>query len=240
MKGQSVLRYDPNGSAAQAYRDWRRRCSAMSKRRASMREGPLADLFRATDESQEPRATPAEDAPSRRAPVAPVGAAPPPRRVRRPSPRPSPPSPSLRARRPRARAPEAEAATSRARRVPRLAPFPIRAPARQPTAPVRAGSLRARATPPRYLAIIRVVGVGGAGLNAIARMIEAEIHGVEFIAINTDAQQLAMSDASVKLQLGRDLTRGLGSGSDPDLGRSAAEESSTASARCCAAPTSCS
>ena len=70
-----------------------------------------------------------------------------------------------------------------------------------------------------------MVGVGGGGLNALQRMIDADIHGVEFVAINTDAQQLAMSDATVKLQIGRELTSGLGSGSDPDLGRKAAEDS---------------
>jgi cell division protein FtsZ len=69
------------------------------------------------------------------------------------------------------------------------------------------------------------VGVGGAGMNAVARMIETDLRGVEFVAVNTDAQQLAMSDATVKLQIGRDLTSGLGSGSDPDLGRKAAEDS---------------
>jgi cell division protein FtsZ len=75
-----------------------------------------------------------------------------------------------------------------------------------------------------YLAVIRVVGVGGAGLNAVNRMIEAGISQVEFIAVNTDIQQLRMSDAPVKLHVGRDLTQGLGSGADPDIGRRAAED----------------
>jgi cell division protein FtsZ len=74
-----------------------------------------------------------------------------------------------------------------------------------------------------YLAMIRVVGVGGAGLNAVSRMMEAEIQGVEFVAVNTDVQQLAMSEAPVKMQLGRELTRGLGSGADSEVGRRAAE-----------------
>ena len=92
--------------------------------------------------------------------------------------------------------------------------------------PAAARSLRARGEASRAISrSIRVVGVGGGGLNALARMIDADIHGVEFIALNTDAQQLAMSDATVKLQLGRELTRGLGSGSDPELGRKAAEDS---------------
>jgi cell division protein FtsZ len=75
-----------------------------------------------------------------------------------------------------------------------------------------------------YLAIIKVVGVGGGGVNAVNRMIEAGLRGVEFIAVNTDAQALLMSDADVKLDIGRDLTRGLGAGADPDKGRQAAED----------------
>jgi cell division protein FtsZ len=75
-----------------------------------------------------------------------------------------------------------------------------------------------------YLAVIKVVGVGGGGVNAVNRMIEAELRGVEFIAINTDAQALLMSDADVKLDIGRTLTRGLGAGADPEKGRQAAED----------------
>ncbi|BAK37136.1 cell division protein FtsZ [Microlunatus phosphovorus NM-1] len=75
-----------------------------------------------------------------------------------------------------------------------------------------------------YLAIIKVVGVGGGGVNAVNRMIEQGLRGVEFIAVNTDAQALLMSDADVKLDIGRDLTRGLGAGADPDKGRQAAED----------------
>ncbi len=80
------------------------------------------------------------------------------------------------------------------------------------------------ATPQSYLAVIKVVGVGGGGVNAINRMIEAGLRGVEFIAMNTDAQALLMSDADVKLDIGRTLTRGLGAGSDPELGRQAADD----------------
>jgi cell division protein FtsZ len=80
------------------------------------------------------------------------------------------------------------------------------------------------AAPQNYLAVIKVVGIGGGGVNAVNRMIEAGLKGVEFIAINTDAQALLMSDADVKLDVGRDLTRGLGAGSDPEIGRKAAEE----------------
>jgi cell division protein FtsZ len=79
-------------------------------------------------------------------------------------------------------------------------------------------------TPQSYLAVIKVVGVGGGGVNAINRMIEAGLRGVEFIAMNTDAQALLMSDADVKLDIGRTLTRGLGAGSDPELGRQAADD----------------
>jgi cell division protein FtsZ len=80
------------------------------------------------------------------------------------------------------------------------------------------------ATPQNYLAVIKVVGIGGGGVNAVNRMIEVGLTGVEFIAINTDAQALLMSDADVKLDVGRDLTRGLGAGADPEVGRKAAED----------------
>ena len=79
-------------------------------------------------------------------------------------------------------------------------------------------------SPHNYLAVIKVVGIGGGGVNAVNRMIEQGLKGVEFIAINTDAQALLMSDADVKLDVGRDSTRGLGAGADPDVGRKAAED----------------
>jgi cell division protein FtsZ len=78
------------------------------------------------------------------------------------------------------------------------------------------------ATPQNYLAIIKVVGIGGGGVNAVNRMIDVGLKGVEFIAINTDAQALLMSDADVKLDIGRKLTRGLGAGAAPEIGRQAA------------------
>jgi cell division protein FtsZ len=81
------------------------------------------------------------------------------------------------------------------------------------------------ATPQNYLAVIKVVGVGGGGVNAINRMIDAGLKGVEFIAINTDSQQLIMSDADVKLDIGKKITRGLGAGASPEIGRQAAEDS---------------
>ncbi|ACQ80657.1 cell division protein FtsZ [Beutenbergia cavernae DSM 12333] len=82
------------------------------------------------------------------------------------------------------------------------------------------------AAPQNYLAVIKVVGIGGGGVNAVNRMIEVGLKGVEFIAINTDAQALLMSDADVKLDVGRDLTRGLGAGADPEVGKKAAEDHS--------------
>ena len=80
------------------------------------------------------------------------------------------------------------------------------------------------AAPQNYLAVIKVVGIGGGGVNAVNRMIEVGLKGVEFIAVNTDAQALLMSDADVKLDIGRDLTRGLGAGADPGTGRQAADD----------------
>ncbi len=75
-----------------------------------------------------------------------------------------------------------------------------------------------------YLAVIKVVGIGGGGVNAVNRMVESGVRGVEFIALNTDAQALLMSDADVKLDIGREVTRGLGAGANPEIGRAAAEE----------------
>jgi cell division protein FtsZ len=108
--------------------------------------------------------------------------------------------------RPAARAPRSGEAVASAAVAPRLQRVP-------------------RADSAAYLAVIRVVGVGGAGLNAVNRMIDAGITQVEFIAVNTDIQQLRTSDAPVKLHIGRELTQGLGSGADPEVGRKAAEES---------------
>ena len=76
-----------------------------------------------------------------------------------------------------------------------------------------------------YLAVIKVVGVGGGGTNAVSRMVDAGLRGVEFIAANTDAQALAMSDADVKLHIGTELTKGLGAGANPEMGFGAAAES---------------
>ena len=192
----------------------------MSKRRASMREGPLADLFRQTEGSQEhmpQEQLPVE--PAAEEPAAePAASAPPPEPVAV-----QPPSPPERPAKPEPEA-EPDVAEKDPAEQPRLraVPDPGDPSEHMPALPE---ALRARGEASAYLASIRVVGVGGGGLNALQRMIDADIHGVEFVAINTDAQQLAMSDASVKLQIGRELTSGLGSGADPELGRKAAEDS---------------
>jgi cell division protein FtsZ len=181
----------------------------MARRRASMREGPLAELFRATEAAQRqgdqggaPSApAPAETAPEEQPTVEHAGPAP----------------------------AQGGAAPAEA---PAPAPPPrARERARTPEPPVRSfvePAPRLRSTPradsSTYLAVIRVVGVGGAGLNAVNRMIEAGISQVEFIAINTDIQQLKTCEAPIKLHIGRELTQGLGSGSDPEIGRRAAEE----------------
>ena len=191
----------------------------MSRRRASMREGPLAELFRATEAAQrqaEKEGKPEEPAARvDEAKAAPTPVEPPEKTVEHvpdwqeeaaPTP---PPPPSEPVRLPE-RAPEPE----RERPLPRLEPLPEPPP-----------RLHRVPEPGAYIAVIRVVGVGGAGLNAVNRMIDADISQVEFVSVNTDIQQLQTSDAPVKIHIGRELTEGLGSGADPDLGRRAAEES---------------
>ena len=167
----------------------------MARNRASMREGPLAELFRATEAAQRRgQAAPADDAqqklPTEQAPVDDV-----------PEPTPI-----------RAVEPEPEASTKRP-----LARWldPL------PDQPARLERARDSAS---YLAVLRVVGVGGAGLNAVDRMIDSGITQVDFVAVNTDIQQLQMSDAATKIHIGSELTEGLGSGADPEIGRKAAEE----------------
>ncbi len=147
----------------------------MQKKRASMHDGPLADLFRQTDSSLDPAPEAAPDTAARAKPSKPL----------------------------RAVVKDVPAPRTGARPVP----------------------LSPGAESGAYLAVIRVVGVGGAGVNAVNRMIESGIRGVEFLAVNTDAQQLALADAAVKIHIGQQLTEGLGSGSDPEVGRRAAEES---------------
>jgi cell division protein FtsZ len=199
----------------------------MARKRASMREGPLAELFKATEAAQrqqelEQTSTPAEEPHESTVEHVPtwedeVDAPAPPRPD--PVPEPTPPEPT-----PRPPAPDPT-------------PEPTPPPAYVPEPPVtryiepmpepaprlhhaRAGHLGS------YLAKIQVVGVGGAGLNAVNRMIDAGINQVEFVAVNTDVQQLQISDAETKIHIGRELTQGLGSGSEPGIGRKAAEESS--------------
>jgi cell division protein FtsZ len=166
----------------------------MARKRASMREGPLAELFRATEAAQ--RRERGEEV------AEPVAAT--------PSPAPAPPIEEqyapLEHREPE---PEQERPATRW-----LEPVPDN--------PARLERARDTAS---YLAVIRVVGVGGAGLNALDRMMDAGITQVDFIAVNTDIQQLQMSDAPVKVHIGSEITEGLGSGSDPEIGRRAAEES---------------
>jgi cell division protein FtsZ len=207
----------------------------MARRRASMREGPLAELFRATEAAQRQAegevATPAAEAapsePDERTvdhiPTWEEASAPAPPT---PTPDPSPPAPV-----PDPLPPQPG---------PDLPPPPLPDPApelhRVPPPPPVARYVEPLPEPaPRlhraplsdtgsYLAVIKVVGVGGAGINAVNRMIDAGINQVEFIAVNTDAQALHMSDAQVKITIGRDLTQGLGSGAEPEIGRAAAEE----------------
>ena len=100
----------------------------------------------------------------------------------------------------------------------------VSGPRTAPTDPQHQEEAHDVAAPQNYLAVIKVVGIGGGGVNAVNRMIEVGLKGVEFIAINTDAQALLMSDADVKLDVGRELTRGLGAGADPEVGKRAAED----------------
>jgi cell division protein FtsZ len=192
----------------------------MARKRASMREGPLAELFRATEAAQrqaeresagasappEPDESTVEHVPSweeQSRPLAPV----------EPLPTPQPPAPDPK---PEPTPPPPEPPPAARERY--LEPVPLPEPApRLHRAP--------RADHQTYLAVIKVIGVGGAGLNAVNRMIDAGINQVEFIAVNTDLQQLQFSDASTKLHIGGDLTQGLGSGADPGVGRRAAEDS---------------
>ena len=259
----------------------------MARRRASMREGPLAELFRATEAAQRqaeggeqpvaqeaaPAGPPAtepeertvehvpswEEASRAQHPVSELPTPPPPAPrpdpspglppsdpappvpapMPGPSPAPDPEPPQIRHEPP---APSYEKPSYEKPRYeappppPRYeapAPVPAARAAEPPVTPRYADPLpeqparlnRApRADSGAYLAEIKVIGVGGAGINAVNRMIDAGISQVEFIAVNTDIQALHMSDASVKIHIGRELTQGLGSGADPAIGRASAEE----------------
>jgi cell division protein FtsZ len=190
----------------------------MARRRASMREGPLAELFRATeaaqrqaDKEQQPEGNRTRKEKTPQPEEATVEHAGPPQDSTTAEAAPAPSSAKART---REREPSSQPAGARA--------------AEQPDRSFIEPAPRMRSTPrpdsSAYLAVIRVVGVGGAGLNAVNRMIEAGLSQVEFIAINTDIQQLKMCEAPIKLHIGRELTQGLGSGSDPVVGRRAAEE----------------
>jgi cell division protein FtsZ len=196
----------------------------MARRRASMREGPLAELFRATEAAQrqaekegrrKPEPEPAiEQAAAPAESTTPSPAEPPEKTVEHvpewaEEAAPTPPPPPAEPVRLPERAPESKPEPPR----PKLEPLPEPPP-----------RLHRVPEPGAYIAVIRVVGVGGAGLNAVNRMIDADISQVEFVAVNTDIQQLQTSDAPVKVHIGRELTEGLGSGADPELGRRAAEE----------------
>jgi cell division protein FtsZ len=226
----------------------------MARKRASMRDGPLAELFRATEAAQRqaerdaahiteehaapPARTPEQleetvehtpifdEPPARVEPSPPAAdeeqAAP----VSSPEPAPSPAAPSPPA--PSAATPAAPSKAAPSKAAPE-------SPRAKPYEPPRSRYVEPIPEPPArlhqvgpdasaYLAVIRVAGVGGAGLNAIHRMMDAGISQVDFVAVNTDIQQLQMSDAPIKIHIGRELTQGLGSGSDPEVGKLAAEE----------------
>src|SRR5579862_103295 len=192
----------------------RRRCS-MARRRASMREGPLAELFKATEAAQKQAEqsgeTPSEaEAPAQQSIDDAVAA---PEAPAEPEERTVEHVPSW----------EEEAAAQAEPETAPAPPPPVFEPMPDPP-PILHRSTAAAAEAGAYLAVIKVVGVGGAGINAVNRMIDAGITQVEFIAVNTDMQALHMSDAPVKIHIGQELTLGLGSGSDPDVGRRAAEE----------------
>jgi cell division protein FtsZ len=202
----------------------------MARNRASMREGPLAELFRATEAAQKAQPSVHDSGPEEGVPGEPGGFpahSGAPEQTRLPEPpeetveyteldrrelvgeAPSAPEPPADI---PARLTEPTSATELVRDTRWLEPLPDH-PARLERAPDSP-----------YLAVIRVVGVGGAGLNALDRMIDAGLSQVEFVAVNTDMQQLQMSDAPVKIHIGEELTQGLGSGADPGVGRDAALE----------------
>jgi cell division protein FtsZ len=205
-----------------------------------MREGPLAELFRATEAAQQQAEQGGETAPPQpedAATAAPEAPAEPDERTVEHVPSweetgaetPAPPTPDPE---PEATQPDPQPAAATPDPDPLPPPEPELRPADLPPASRYLEALpesparlhRTSADAGAYLAVIKVVGVGGAGLNAVNRMIDAGISQVEFIAVNTDIQALRTSDAPVKIHIGRELTQGLGSGADPDVGRRAADE----------------
>src|SRR3954451_12861311 len=188
-------------------------------KRASMREGPLSALFRSTAEMDEEATTPQAEA----APVEPPKAKPEPPAEPQRITLPEPPAPAPRIERQR---PEPRAYEQRLRDV-FSSDIPNNMMERETQRPMYGRDEPRAISTPQHVAhpVLRVVGVGGAGVNAVNRMIEAGIEGVEFIALNTDMQSLQTSRASELVHIGGDLTRGLGAGSNPSLGREAALES---------------
>jgi cell division protein FtsZ len=213
-----------------------------------MREGPLAELFRATEAAQRQAEQRAAEESGQQPPAA--ESAPPGEPEERTvehvpsweeaiaSEAPRPPAAS-----PPPRPPQSAGPPPPQQRPPAASPPPLSAPPPPPASrpepsfqppaaryvdPLPEQTARLHRAPHAddgaYLAVIKVVGVGGAGLNAVNRMIDAGINEVEFIGVNTDIQALHMSDAAQKIHIGRDLTQGLGSGADPEVGRLAAEE----------------
>jgi cell division protein FtsZ len=196
----------------------------MARKRATMREGPLAELFRKTEAAQraqeagavepeppaDPRAEAALDETVEHVPDF----------AREPEPETAPETAAETAPEPPVSAvPVEEEVTAEA--------AASRAAARYFQTMLEPAPRLHRVPPPKgaaYIAAIRVVGVGGAGLNAIHRMMDAGIAQVDFVAVNTDRQALAISDAPTKIAIGEGVTQGLGSGADPGVGRAAAEE----------------
>jgi cell division protein FtsZ len=218
----------------------------MARKRASMREGPLAELFRATEAAKRQQG---DDDPGDE-PLPPAAEADDQQTlIQEPTPEAPEPAPERRSRREQAALEETVehvhdfepdtyvAADAAATTVEPVAAPKTVAPVAKPDPPYEPPASRfIRSMPegaPRlnvggeaasYLAVIRVVGVGGGGLNAVNRMMDAGIAQVDFIAVNTDMQQLNLSDAPVKIHIGEELTQGLGSGADPETGRMSAEE----------------
>jgi cell division protein FtsZ len=210
----------------------------MARNRASMREGPLAELFRATEAAQRQQEQQPEGSAATETPALPPPEEPQERTVEHvpdfaqeaplaAAPAPVPAEPALPPATPKRKRSAAAAPAPATAPPPRESVY--EAPASRVIEPLPEPAPRLEYVAPRdsssYLAVIRVVGVGGAGLNAVNRMIDAGISQVEFVSVNTDMQQLQLSDAPVKIHIGRDLTQGLGSGAEPDVGRRAAEES---------------
>ena len=207
----------------------------MARNRASMREGPLAELFRATEAAQRGETQAAgeqqqlQTEPEQEQEPEPSATQPPVTRAEERAPEPPTPIRAV------APAPGPEDSVPDGQSPTRMRPAAHTGSSRCPTSRARLERARDSAS---YLAVIRVVGVGGAGLNAVDRMIDAGITQVDFLAVNTDIQQLQMSDAPTKIHIGSELTEGLGSGADPRgrpaRGRGRLRRRSSAR---CAAPT---